>query len=98
MADYRLDCCGGYPNHRTGCSAAAAEWEYEKKARENDRKADSAWKTFFDNMTEEQLFDYADRARSEVERANRWRERQNRAYKYMRDNYKMLKWLDRNRK
>ncbi len=34
MADYRLDCCGGFPSHRDKCTASA---DYEKRKVADER-------------------------------------------------------------
>ncbi len=43
MADYRMDCCGGFPSHNPGCKAEAT-YEERKKTQEA-RKAllDKMW-------------------------------------------------------
>ena len=31
MADYRLDCCGGFPSHREYCRASPGYEQYQKR-------------------------------------------------------------------
>lgn len=94
MADYRLDCCGGFPSHNPGCSAI--ERGREIAARQKAEKAAEAkkWNDFFDGMTEEQLFQYAELCQKELDRVHRFRQRRDKAMDYMRQKHLARKYLD----
>lgn len=97
MADYRLECCGGFPSHKAGCRSAEDESNYWRDRRREQQQRDAAWKAFFRNMTDEEIFEYADKARAEVEKAYKWQERQRRVLAYMRDNYLSQVYLNKRR-
>ena len=97
MADYRLECCGGFPNHKSGCAAYQQEVERHRQRNQEQRRRDDAWKAFFRNMNDEELFEYADKARAELKKAYKWQERQRQVLAYMRDNYMSQRYLDRRR-
>lgn len=94
MADYRLDCCGGFPGHRPDCPTRgeriAREREYAAQKREEDKR----WNEFFDKMDDEQIFTYIKLCDDHVKRAERFRKRSERAKRYLRDRGRIWKYLD----
>lgn len=92
MADYRQDCptpgCSytGFSGHSPGCPVPFQEQQWRREREQERRQADNAWKSFFQEMTDEEVFEYADKALTEWDKAQKYFERRKRALEYMRNN------------
>lgn len=104
MADYRQDCptpgCSytGFSGHSPGCPVVPFQEQRWQRERERERQEDDAWNSFFQGMTEEELFEYADKALYEWDKAQKYFERRKRAIAYMHKNWLSNKYHDRKRK
>ena len=94
MADYRLDCCGGFPSHRVGCRVGIDIQQAERESRERELNEAAAWNLFFSNMTDEELFNYVDKEDKKLEALELHQERKARALAYMRMTSKSSDYLD----
>lgn len=94
MADYRLDCCGGFPNHLAGCPSIQREIEYERERRLNEETEQKKWDDFFSGMSHEQLFLYTELCQKELDRLHKFRLRRDKAMDYMRRKHIATKFLD----
>lgn len=97
MADYKLDCCGCFPNHRAGCVAGAQAVEAEEKRLAAKLEEEKKWERYFSCLPDEQLFNYVDSLNREIERRSRYVNRRNQVYAYMRKTGKAVAYLDRKR-
>jgi hypothetical protein len=90
MADYSLECCGGFPEHKHWCYVQEEIAALEKIRRDEEE----AWTNFFDKMTDEQLFVYIDDTEKKLANANRYRNRLKRAHEYLRRYGPLQKYTD----
>jgi hypothetical protein len=100
MADYRQSCrnpaCSytGFSGHSPGCPVPyeAAQRERERKAAE--AKEDLAWKDFFADMSETEIFEYVAHCEDEIAKVAKFERRLRRARDYMNRNYLGRNYLD----
>lgn len=89
MADYRRDCgtpgCSytGFTGHSPHCPVPLQQREWERDRQAKRDAEDAAWKKFFSEMSDEELFEYRDKCEDEVSKVYRWRKRLDRANFYM---------------
>jgi len=84
MADYRLYCCGGFPDHKAGCPAIEIGRVVADRQKAEKQRAEMIWSVFFDAMTDEELFEYITKAEVEIGRADRFHRRHKAAMEYIR--------------
>ena len=94
MADYRLDCCGGFPNHRSGCRSEIYIEQATRERQQAELNKAAAWNQFFSEMTDEELFRYVDEEDKKFKALELHKERKARALAYMRMTSKSSDYLD----
>jgi hypothetical protein len=97
MADYRLDCCGGFPSHSPDCLAGARARDAEESRMKAALDEEKKWDIFFSGLTEEQLFAYADLVNKEIDRLSIYVSRRNHVYRFMRKANKASAYIEKRR-
>ena len=94
MADYRLDCCGGFPSHKDNCPALLEVRKSEATRFAQEVEKRHKWNAYFDSLSEESLFKYIDLVDREIKRLNRYVERRNHALSYLREKGKVSRYME----
>lgn len=94
MADYRLDCCGGFPSHKASCPILPHEHETEVLLARKQQEDKAKWDELFDGMTDQQIYDCLEECRKQIEYAQRWVNARNRGYDYLRSRGRIAGYLD----
>jgi hypothetical protein len=100
MADYRQSCSNpgckytGFSGHSPGCPVPFKEQLAARRRIEEKNEEDAYWHDFFSNMTNEELFEYAEQADKKILALKKYEKRKARVLAYMRDKYKISDYLD----
>lgn len=94
MADYKLDCCGGFPGHKAGCLAGAQAMEAEERRLAAEIEEVKRYDAFFAGMTDEELFAYVRVLDRQIKLMQRFVERRRRATDYIRKSGKIEKYFE----
>ena len=94
MADYRLECCGGFPWHRPGCDVAADEHDARMRAAQEAKEKKARDEEYWSSMTDEQILAELAECQKQIKANAFWVNRHNSGTDYLRKYGKISAYLD----
>ena len=94
MADYRLECCGGYPGHDEGCPVLIEERKMWTEALRRTKEKKAREEAYWSSMSDEQVFQELNECKRRIKEMQFWIDRNNSGTDYLRKYGKITAYLD----